>query len=88
MMRENSQTKAVLQASMVALPAPLSRFVTLRPKKLKNAMEAMLPNVHHCSTVDCPISCRSSSCFKEEKTHLSNFLIGWISVMKALMMTA
>mmetsp|Transcript_9465 Transcript_9465/g.32748 ORF Transcript_9465/g.32748 Transcript_9465/m.32748 type:complete len:265 (+) Transcript_9465:405-1199(+) len=38
-------TKRVLQASMVALDAPESLFVSVIPKKLKKAMEKMLPRV-------------------------------------------
>ncbi len=40
-----THTNRVLQASMVALEAPESRFVSVIPKKLKNAMEKIDPSV-------------------------------------------
>lgn len=45
---EKSQMRRVRQASIAALAAPLRLLVTLKPKKLKNAMLMMLPAVDTC----------------------------------------
>ena len=41
---------------MVQRAAPLNLFVTLIPKKLKNAIDTTLPNVVHCSCGEAAIS--------------------------------
>ena len=45
---EKSQMRRVRHASIAALADPLRLFVTLKPKKLKNAMLTILPTVDTC----------------------------------------
>ena len=46
---EKSQMSRVRQASIAARADPLRLLVTLKPKKLKNAMLTMLPTVDTCA---------------------------------------
>ena len=57
---EKSQMRMVRQASMAARAAPLRLFVTLKPKKLKNAMLTMLPTVDACQPNNCMMSLTAS----------------------------
>ncbi len=55
--RLKTHTNSVRHASIVQREAPLSFFVTLIPKKLKNAIEMTLAAVVICSCLDWAISC-------------------------------
>ena len=67
--------RSVRHASIAALADPLKLFVTLKPKKLKNAILTTLPTVDTCSdrhkllTFCCMHTCmlfRECSIFEEE----------------------